>query len=71
MDDAKEAAMQFTSVLFLFFLAVVFALYWALPPRFCWGAALAASAVFYLPFGAGAFVLLFACCLLCWEAACF
>ena len=63
--------MQFTSVFFLLFLTAVFALHWALPPRFRWGAALASSLVFYLPFGLPALAVLLACCILCWGCGLF
>lgn len=53
--------MQFTSLLFLCFFVAVFLLYWALPHRFRWVAALAASAVFYSMLGLPAVCVLAGC----------
>ena len=67
----KEPAMQLTSLPFLFFMAAVFAVNWALPPRFRWAAALCASALFYALLGAGPFAVLCLCCLICFFGGLF
>lgn len=61
--------MQLTSLPFFVFFAAVFALYWALGPRFRTPLLFVASMGFYAGFGAEYLVLLFACCVICFAAA--